>query len=214
MGKRAKTRHKRKEPSKIGAYVITGLMIFLMVASIAGVMLYAPGDPNKIEYNGLEFSIDQDLGAYVANVDGSDLFFQYLPSQTLPVTLDYDAINLLKTAQVYAVTFNPKQAPNQLQLYDYTRLSLQMALINVIPGVTAPSSDYQLPVFDCMNSTIDVPVILLRNATETAIKLEGNCIIVEGQDGGLLMAKDALIYAYFDIYTDYDQELMRSYNEE
>lgn len=190
---------RREEPSKVGAYVITGLIVVLMVASIAGVALYAPQSSSDSTYGDYTFKIDQQRGVYTTTVGDRELEFNNLPYHVLGVPTDPDAINLLRIAPVLVVTFDPDQPDSQLMYVDYVRFAI-MTQTSAFGAVTTPSNSYPgFPIIGCENATTTTPVIEIKTALQPAIKRQGDCILLEGNMTSLILAKDALLYQYNDM---------------
>jgi len=194
---------KSKEPSKVGAYVITGLIIFLMVASAASVMLYRQPAANEFEYNGHIYTIDTKQGFYLTEIGKQTLRFTASPSSAFGVKTEPAAIALIKAGSALAVTFDPDDT-DQLIYTDFARYELGSILPNVISATIKSSTTYLLPVVGCANATVGMPVLEFRAAPIPGVRIGENpsCVIIEGNQTSLLLAKDALLYRYYGLLPD------------
>ena len=189
---------RRKKQTKFGAYAIMAFMVLLMVGSLMGVILFAPQAPGEITYGDLTFEVDQSTGLYTTTRDGQTFRFNNLPFTTLSVDVDQQAITVLRAAPLKVLTFNPNLDVASLQYIDYVRFELASVIPGLGGGVTQPSEAYPLPLIDCVNATPQVPVIRLEIG-DPEIRSEGFCVILSGNQTTLLLAKDALLYHYFDM---------------
>lgn len=187
-----------------------GVMVFLMIASLASVMLYAPTPAGQTDYGDLQFDIQESTGFYVTEFEGRSLRFNYLPLNTLAVPTDLEAINLLRTSPFFIVTFDPLVDDEQLQFIDFMRYEFANVFTNMGVAVTQNSSVYSLPVLGCENATASMPVIDIRVAALPAIRKEGDCILLEGNMTSLLLVKDAFLYHSLGIILPEDLVLVQA----
>ena len=58
---------------------------------------------------------------------------------------------------------------------------------------------YNQPIVDCMNATVYVPVIVMKEANETKAYLDGNCIFLESTQYSVVAMKDRILYAILGV---------------
>lgn len=182
-----------------------GLMVFLMVASVLSVMLYAPPAPGATTYGDLEFSIDNSVGMYVTQHENQMLRFNNLPYPVLSVPTDLEAINLLRIAAQPVMTFNPNIDAEQLAYVDFVRFEIASAIPSIGGAVSESSATYALPVRTCEDATAAQPILAIELAQNPAIiHTNEYCIVLQGNATSLVLAKDALLYHYFGLILDED----------
>lgn len=189
---------RQKKQSKFGAYVIAGLIIFLMVGSILSVFLYAPQAPGTVNYNGYDVVFDDASGMFVSDVDGKSFRFYSQPGVAYGVFVDDQVIPVLRSASVPVITFDPTSDLEQLAYIDAVRYEFALAIEQLAGGVTSTSEVYPLPVYTCDDATAQSPVVLIKEgAANVSISSTNNyCIELSGNRTSLLLAKDALMYRY------------------
>jgi len=189
---------RRKKKSKFGAYAIMAFMVLVMVGSLMGVILFAPQATGEIVYGDLTFEIDQSSGLYTTTHNGQSYRFNNPPFTALSVPTDPQAISILQVAPLKILTFDPSLDEESLAYVDFVRFELASIIPGLGGGITQPSETYKLPLVDCINASPQTPVIKLE-AGIPAIRADGFCVILSGNQTTLLLAKDALIYNYFNL---------------
>ncbi|MBR9702612.1 hypothetical protein GOV10_01120 [Candidatus Woesearchaeota archaeon] len=212
--RRALARQASSDGKRWGVIIMMAIMVFLMVASLASVMLYAPDNYALTTYGELEFEIQESTGFYLTEFNGRPLRFNYLPLNTLAVPTDLEAINLVRTAPIFIITFDPTLDEEQLQFVDFMRYEMANVFSNIGGAVTKNSSVYPLPILGCENSSSAMPVVEIRVAASPAIRKEGDCVLLEGNLTSLVLVKDAFLYHELGIILPEDLVLLNSPYEE
>jgi hypothetical protein len=183
-------------------------MVGLMVLSILEVIVYR-GDTdttNQMTYGKYEFvynDLGNGAGVLITQINGQDVEFQNLPVQVGYLNISPEAITLLKNSQQIALTSDPNTSMDDASMIDYARLQLGLAIPDkVFNAMTQSDERYKLPVIDCSKASSQMPVILFNTSNETAIRLDGNCIIVDASQRDLMRVKDRFIFEYYDILKD------------
>jgi len=61
------------------------------------------------------------------------------------------------------------------------------------------SETYNLPIITCENSTLEMPVVILKQGNSTNITSNNNCINLEFEQYQLLQIRDILVYLMYGI---------------
>lgn len=204
MKPRPKRRSVKKERNKKRTVMIFGIfMIVLMVFSFASVMLYNPTQGNQMEYGDYEFRLEgtADGGSVlVTEMNGQAVEFQNLPLQVAHLEYDLAATQMLRDAQQVALTVRPDIAPQTAGFIDYARLQLGLAIGKTFNAITHADSRYQLPVINCSQASLQMPVILFNYTNETAaVRTSDYCITINGADQDFMRLKDRIIFEYHGI---------------
>jgi hypothetical protein len=158
-------------------------IVFIMVFSAFGVIFYGFASPsNKLRYGEYKFSVVQ--GGFAVTINNKNYVFQHFPGDLSSINVTSDIIEMLKNTKMLYLTYNQNQS--MVGEIAATEFQFQSDLQNVgIFGATALTTpnEYGLPTINCDNATRFVPVIDFREANETAINSQGNCIILNAAYG-------------------------------
>lgn len=174
---------------------VAGLIIlFLMVSSIFGfVFSYGGGGgANTLQYGDFTFRPVQNQ--LMVKIDGTDHRFVFFPADLEYIEVPEQAKSLL-TAPVITVTYNPSAnlSENLADAQYYFELQLEDAVI--VERALTDSEGTSLPQKSCADATSSQPVIDLREANESNIIVENNCIVLNARDSyGLYQQSERLIY--------------------
>lgn len=187
------------------------VIIVLILAAIAGAALYIPTlyhptSPNKLVYNNFEFEKKNDGFWYTQlqrNGTRYDVGLRYSPkeAETVPIR---GRLNETFLQQPYYVTFDPDAEAAE---FKYLALGVAEFGLNIVRGmgrefVTACTKNLTEacaahPIVTCDND--DIPVVYFKTANETRVRLDGNCLTIEGTEMELLRATDRVLYHFYKI---------------
>lgn len=201
-------RKKDEQREKRNKIIIGVIMTVLMIGSIMGFFV---GDfnnnNNTLEYkskNGKKYIFEPGNGQMYTKIDGKMIAFYNHPLDVEKLDISSEAVNLIKNAQVSAITFNPES--RDVQFFEQTRFDMandfQSFNKYIITGVTKNITSYSsFIMITCKNSTTTAPVInfVSENVTETRGYVENNCIIFEGKKYDFLKFRDYMLYKMYDI---------------
>ncbi len=203
---KGKFKKKKSKGPKIFIAVFTAL---IMILSIFGITM-RNDENNPMAYNGFGFDVNSERTNYITTAEGNILEFYVLPSDIDYINVSDDIINLLKNSIYWIVSFDPDYEKNDLIYIDLVRFELPSRVMNegigIINAVSENSSDYELPVLNCDNSTVYMPVIYFNVSNTTKIYEKDSCIIVEGQGQDFIFLMDRLIYGFYNIITEESAE--------
>ncbi|MBN2881330.1 hypothetical protein JXM83_04735 [Candidatus Woesearchaeota archaeon] len=209
MPKKNNTKTKKeKKDTNYGAVILSGLIMFLMIGSLFGYMMYYAEDNSNFTFNGFKFTPDDRNNRWIVKLDDKVAEFYNHPTQVEAITVPNGVKNTLMDGDVMFVTFDPVEG-EMAPYMDQVRLDFTLAF-NAIGAVSAPSEIYTLPVLTCENKTgvyldsnnqtqvYSRNIIYLKKSNETKIVLDDGCVILEASSGqGFIDLRDRLL---FDIY--------------
>lgn len=173
--------------------VLTGIMglfiISIMVFSVLYYGLDSTGQEN-VEYQGLKF-IETNQGWQAYTKDDVKILLLTDPGELENVSFADVSLSFLTSLQIQKIylSFDP-EADVSGALYDFQRnIALPASLIAACYEESELCKDS--PIKTCADATLNTAVILFKEANETAVTLEGNCLTVEGKN--LLSVVDKLI---------------------
>lgn len=195
-----KSRAQRREEARqqrarfwMGTFTI-GIML-LSVVSFAFV-LYGMGGLNSGEgTQGLDnFRIDNDR--LLASTPQGEVPFYSWPDSEAP--LPQEARESLQQAQSVIITFDPQQE-DDLAFLDLVRWEFSQYLpIPIQTGVLTESDDYPYEIITCEQATPQTPVIQFVPGTD-GTSYEDSCITVSAVGEIIVLQRDQMLYAYYDL---------------
>ena len=193
MGRREKKSDKAKQ-------VVMGIVIALiMVLSTFGIII--GNQTSSLSYNGYKFRLSGNQ--YVTKINGKEMIFYSLPSQSDFINVSSSIPNKIKEAYIVMLTFNPADTVN-IQIIELVRFDLSQSLNKVIlDGVLNVSTDYpSLPLITCANATLKTPVIIMNMSDTPGIVDIDNCIYLNARGTEFLRMRDRLLYSYYGVIKD------------
>jgi len=174
--------------SKKQIYLIAlgAIIIVIMVGSAIDV--YKGKDEGLYEYKGIKFrKAEGNWFAYLS--DGRKVVIMSDPAELANITLsnvDISQFNLL--SKVY-ISYNPKERVRNALVEFYREIPLNTLKV---PACTVENElCTELPIKTCNDTTRDIGVVVFREANETIVTLENNCLTIQGKD--LVKVVDKLI---------------------
>ena len=164
-----------------------------MILSIFGMMMdYALSPNKKITYGEYKFKVKQNT--WVTEINDKEYNFYYAPQELQNLSITEQAKEILKTRDVYTITYDPDNRDVETigkSLYELeqqiTKPILEIALTN--------NTGTTLPQKTCKNATPQQPVIYYKENDEEKIETEGNCVIISSIDSrDIIMQKDMIKY--------------------
>ncbi len=174
-----------------------------MISSVLGYIYGRDTNENSFEYkiNNKTYYFGKSYNKYYLDINNERVYFYNLPGQ-IDINLSSDIINIIKNTQMFYITFNPEQ--EDLAYVDLARFDLSNEFfknnIYIVNAVTESSTAYELPVIDCENATMFVPVIKFETAKKKNLTVDNNCIIFQGKNLDFVEFRDLLIYKLYGVY--------------
>ncbi len=202
-----KSKRKKISPKTL----ITGLIVFLMVSSILGIISNRNSDESgRLEYNGYDFSLVNNR--WQVKVDGQTYTFDYHPTELENLNVSPQALAKIITSPIVYFTFDPGWKDSSY--LDLLRLQFDTTIpakygIQFVSAVTTNETvvdykgreiSYDLPIVTCQDAGGMVPVIYAVESNETSMLLDGQCIVMSVSSGNdLWRMRDRILYTYLGI---------------
>ena len=182
------TREERAKKEKRNSMIIGIILIAVMVFSTAGYALFSGERANnknkKIEYNKIVFSLLDD-GLWHFNLNGEEFSALHNPKETENIS--------------FSITLNKYSYQNKPLYFSYD--SERNSVSEIARNIERFAERMQYACMD--NCTEDYPikdckdnVIIIKEANESLIKQEDNCVYIYSDD---LRAEDAFIFRILGI---------------
>lgn len=192
-----KKEHSRRNNLILGV-LLAGIMIF------SGFGIFSDQGNTSIYYGKYKLSVSNEGRYLFMKYNGNDMIFYNAPADIRNIS-DAGVIQKLKESRFLITTFDPLQNPNNLVIIDKTRFDLGDAFDKeVIPGVTRQGKGYEFPVYTCENASEFIPVLYFNESNETSIINNNNCIILNGNNTGMLELRDFILYSMIGVFDEKD----------
>ncbi len=193
----------RKEPreKKIGLFrnkrfltiAISTFIILIMALSVLNLAIDAPTD-EKYSYKSKTFTKVE--GGWLTYFGDSAVMLAYGPKDLDNITMDIDISKLNNVQKIYMSTGPVKDGGMRRALFDFGRY------VQLTPKIVmACNKDVQgcekLPIKTCEDATGDVGIITFIESDNPSVKLEGNCLSIEGSGEEMVMYVDKLIWEIY-----------------
>lgn len=173
--------HKRKQ---LYIYLIGVFIISIMVFSVINLN----SETEKIiEYNGLKFI--ETSSSYIANKENRQIQIITNPKDLKDIQTQKINLNTLNSLSKIYISLNPYSS-YQTALYDFYR-NINLAPLKIDACYEDSELCSNLPIKTCADATSTIGVIIFKEANETLVSLNSNCLIIQGKD--LLKVTDKLI---------------------
>jgi len=185
-------KQQQKKKEKRNQIIIAILLSFLMIGSMAGIMLNQQNTNKK--YNNYKFrSTDQ---GYLTKVEGKEFYFNYLPQEIEEFKINKSFCKKLQNSEAIQILFEPET--QSAMFIDYIRLNFQQNLNQIIiTKITNESTKYNAyDVASCDNATERMPMIFFKETDNQSITIDNNCLIVESKQNNFLVFRDIILYGY------------------
>jgi hypothetical protein len=187
------------------------LIVLAILAAIAGGIFLigrykTPASPYEtLYYNNFEFQKIENV--WYTHIQRNEQLYnvglRYNPKETETVPIR-GRLNETFKRQPYFVTFDPDENSSN---FKYLALGVAEFGLNVVRGlggeiVSACTKNLteaceNRPIVTCDND--DLAVVHLRTRNETRVRLEGNCLIIEGTELDIIKATDRVLYHFYKI---------------
>ena len=195
-----KFRVKKERKFLSGKVWVSILIIAIMVLSTAGFLIGGRGQSGSLSYNKHTFT--KEPNGYYTNLNGKNVRFDFFPAEINETFADKGAIDRIKNTKMIYMTSNFSGKYAQTTEEIKYELSMRLARefgIYAASGFTTNTS-YKTMTVSCSNATQFAPVVDFKEGNNTGIRLEGNCVVVEGNsNSGFIALKDRLLYGMHGI---------------
>ncbi len=186
--------------------ILVGILALIVVAIFVAKQFYKPRSPYPtLTYNNFKFEQIEGMWYTQWQRDGQvyNIGLRYNPQEveTVPVR---GGLNDTFKQQPFYVTFDPDE---ESENFKYLALGVAELGLNIVRGMgmqfvsacTKNISDACIahPIVTCDDD--DKAVIYLRTMNESRVRLDGNCLTLEGKELDLLKAVDRVLYHFYKI---------------
>ena len=168
-------------------------------------------------YNGFSFSYFQDADIWRTQWQNEgqlyNVYFHYSPleAEKVPIYQKQELSSAFNASEFY-VTFDP--LANNTDYFKIAVAELDLALVRIFQKTpiaacaeNTTEACHTRPIKNCNNT--QEPVFYLVQQGEPSIVLDGNCIIISGNDKNLIKAVDRLLYHWYRIIKDQNPILIK-----
>lgn len=169
--------------------ILAGFLILIMFGSVFGIIVNSFGNQTsvkKIEYNGYEFVMEN--GFWTTKIGDYTFEFKYSPEQVEKISSTVDYSNKYKDKPLYIFSENYVADVEIYRNLGQIVQRFQGACLNE----TGCKENY--PIRNCSNN-----FIIIRQANESRIMQEENCVFIEGNYENLTSLTDAFLFKIFNI---------------
>jgi len=175
-------------------FLMGSVLVFLMIVSLLGVILSNNTGSTSVDYNGYQFTLENNV--FKTKINGKEETFFFLP-QSLETIKRPDDLKLILSSQEIKVTFNPTYTQQELTYIDLIRQDLNSNLAAVVQsGVTNQTTVYPFPIITCEDDGI---ILFFNESNKTSIDKKDNCIVLNAKGIEFLKIRDLLLYEYYNI---------------
>lgn len=183
----SKSEHEKKR--KRNSLIIGLILIIVMFGSVFGIIVGSLGGDssgkNKREYNGYEFSNENNF--WKTSIGELEFVFQYFPSQTKNITSPLKNVNNYYNKPLYVYS---EDANSEIEIYrNFQQIASRM----------------QRACFSAENCTGDFPIktcsdnfVIILEGEEEITQVE-NCVYIKGEKEKLLEFTDSFLYNIFGV---------------
>lgn len=194
----------RRTKEKKSGKLIALLIAIIMVSSVLGYVILDSNTSSELEYNGYEFS--RDNNGFTTDINGIAVKFNFFPTDVQHISFEPDESTMLKNAAGIRITSDigdPLQRAISLLEFEiennFIRLNKMMILNKMaVHGFTEENEN--LPFITCNDSDKENPVIYITKGSSTKVESEGSCITITAKtEYDVIKVKDALLYRILGI---------------
>ncbi len=198
--------------------IVTFIVIFVLVSGLTGLSMYREDKNTQLPENSFYFTSDagreylfaEDGGTFIAYLPMSTgqyyrMGFRVDPRELRDTPIDLATMNATYVAKSIYATVNPFDSPAKVGVAKL-QLARSISLMNPVRITDAYTKDSDpinpdIPIKTCNDATAETLVIEFKIGTKNEVYMDGNCVIVEGNNAdSLIESSDRLGYALVGIY--------------
>lgn len=205
--KRPKARMSRDQRNdahkkKLMSYVL----VVLMVVSVAGIFASSTSSNGlDYEYGEYSFELYQEPALnyqtmFKIKKDDSGLYFYGLPQDAMRLSSTGNLSRLLQNSEMFVLSSD--NDPYYMSFFDQVRFELELyAKKPSIPATLDVVNGSTLPVFNCANSSLQVPIVelVIGNSTSIDVNDETGCVQISSRVNDLGVVRDRLLFSSLGI---------------
>ena len=187
----------KKEKKRWGLILF---IVFIMIGtSVSFVFFGFSPAAERVKYNGFSFVNNGNI--WIAEINGREAAFSFLPKEIESINMPYDALQRLQNKFEIDVTYDLNSTYKESIALAHHQMGLTLATYNIFvrKGFTT-NNTFNLPIITCDNATINVLVVYFRHGNATNININNNCIIAEASaNADFIKIKDRLLYGILGV---------------
>ena len=178
------------------------VIIVVMVLSVVGFVLVDTG-PSETKKRFGDYTFYRTREGWRSEIGGQEMFFNYVPDQVAQIAFDDKAKQILTTAVILAVSYDPNdrsaQIMGELQYY-VEQLLNENGRVFVLRGLTNTSAYPVLPELSCRNASQNLPVIVFEHANSTQVIAKDWCMMVQAATSqDLFLLTDRVLFTVLGV---------------
>jgi len=191
--KRITSKKDREKRQKLNQFIIGGVLIFIMFASVFGIIVNSFGEEDselkKINYNGFEFMNQNDF--WILELEGFQFIFKNNPEQielneSINISSEINSLNsyLGKPLYVFSEDNNAKW-----EIYKNLDPRANRIVQRMQDACFEEECGENLPNKTCENN-----FIIIKESNNSKIIQEDNCVFIEGKKENLIKLTDKYLF--------------------
>ena len=172
-----------KAEGKSRKKLYVGFLGFMIIAIMVGSALVFWNDEENAEgsydYKGLKFA-NTDAGWVAYKADNTQVWIMTNPAELANMTVPYVNTAMLRTYSKLYVTYNPKER---------VKVALNQFFKNIpVPQLVVPACTVDIdeckdsPIKNCTDAGNGVGVLLFKEANETSVTFNNDCLVIQGKE--------------------------------
>ncbi|MBN1793284.1 hypothetical protein JW826_06390 [Candidatus Woesearchaeota archaeon] len=198
-------REKEKKSEKTKQIVMSSFLALVMILSVFGIIIGSQS--SELKYG--KYKFERKDNYYTTKIDGKELYFYTLPFDTSYINLSDETVDKIRSSAYLITSFNAGAANESLPAIELVRYDLANLLPEkfIFDGVEEPHPLYEaLSVLGCANATLGAPALIFNISDSMSIVDAGDCIYFNGRGADFLRLRDRLLYSYYGVYDDAEQQ--------
>lgn len=170
-------------------------IVLIMVTSGIGYMIGSSAPDTEI-YEG--HALRSENGLWTLKYNDEPVSFTYFPAYVDDIEFTQTTADAILDSQAIITAFHPDDPA--IETIEQIRFELQTSIPRLFgmysgAGISAQSSQYDLPIISCNNASSAITVIMIESANSTGFEYDDNCLRMKGQSAAeLRMLKDRMMY--------------------
>lgn len=188
----------KREKRKWGLIIF---MVFIMIGTTFSFVFFGFSPATeKVKHGKLLFTYIPRDNIWIANVNGREAAFSYLPNDVENIIAD-DFSMVLKNKFEIDVTSDTNSTHKEAIALAQHQMGLTLAQYNIYArkGFTT-NNTFGSPIITCNDSTANIPVVYLKYGNATNIHTENHCVVAEASSNAdFIRVKDRLLYGVLGV---------------
>ncbi len=190
----------KKQKKKIIPIIIMGFIVFIMIFSVLAITLFFNDDTaqnqDEVKYNG--YIIAYNGNNYAVYVNNVNYPFEYPPIEVENIKSSINLKEEVFTPKAYLL-FNPGEFQENSQ--ELARIQNFLFNNGIITNLACSKEEGcgDLPIINCRNPN---KVVYIRNADQSSISNEENCIMLDFKEGEQLKVINSFMYRILGVINE------------